>query len=182
MLGYALDQLAFDAAREVPEQVELPDLSPGRMAMVFGSLYPHFDHQKYEELMLKLEVPKRESPSQMSFGQKRKALLALGLAAQTPVLLLDEPSNGFDINAQVELRRLLQECSSPNRSILISTHHIREFESVLDDVIILDAGRIQLHKSSAELEVQQGKKDLEAVFVQATGSRPDFDSAEQRPT
>jgi ABC-2 type transport system ATP-binding protein len=152
----------------VPESCEMIDVVPQKLSQTFGSLYPKFNADQYFSLLAELEVDATSRPSSLSFGQKRKSLLAFGLATNTDVLILDEPSNGFDIQSQVSLRRSLQKYLTPQKSIVISTHHIREFEDILEEIVILNSGAVVLKTSARDLKNDAGKLDLEQVFLQAT--------------
>ena len=83
----------------------------------------------------------------MSYGQKKKFLLSFGLAANTPILITDEPTNGLDIPSKSKFRRIMASALNENRMIIISTHQVREIEGIIDTVLILDNGKIMLNKN-----------------------------------
>ena len=70
-------------------------------------------------------------------GERKKAYIAFALACNADILLLDEPTNGLDIPSKTTLRRLLAAYADEKRTILISTHQVREVENLIDNIIIL---------------------------------------------
>jgi ABC-2 type transport system ATP-binding protein len=69
-------------------------------------------------------------------------LISLGLAANTPVLLMDEPTNGLDIMSKSQFRRVMAGCIDDNKCIVISTHQVKDLENLIDRITIIDEGRI----------------------------------------
>ena len=87
----------------------------------------------------------------LSFGQKKKFLLAFGLATDCRLILFDEPTNGLDIPSKSQFRKVLAAEFSPNRLIIISTHQARDLENIIDAVVILDDGDVVFNRSLAEV-------------------------------
>jgi ABC-2 type transport system ATP-binding protein len=79
---------------------------------------------------------------QMSYGQKKKVLISFALACNTSVLLMDEPTNGLDIMSKSQFRKVIAGCIDENKCIVISTHQVKDLESLIDRVTIIDEGRI----------------------------------------
>lgn len=87
----------------------------------------------------------------MSFGQQKKAMIAFGLAANTSVLIMDEPTNGLDIPSKVQFRKLIASVLNEERCVLISTHQVRDLDSLIDTVLILDNQHIVVESPVDEL-------------------------------
>ncbi len=87
----------------------------------------------------------------MSYGQKKKVLIAFALATNTDVLLMDEPTNGLDIPSKGQFRRVVSAALHPDRLLLISTHQVRDLDNLIDNVIILDDRKIVLQHSLEEV-------------------------------
>lgn len=83
----------------------------------------------------------------MSQGQRKKVAITLALAAHTPLLLMDEPTNGLDIPSKATFRRLVASLIDDNQTVIISTHQVRDLESLIDTVLILDQRQILLNKT-----------------------------------
>jgi ABC-2 type transport system ATP-binding protein len=137
----------------VPEEISLPSMSPDKFARTYGDFYPAFHAGQFSEYLEKLEVSSALNFTQMSHGQKRKALMAFALAANTRFLFLDEPTNGFDIPSKAAFRSLLASIFSAEKTIILSTHMVRDLESMIDRVLILANHRIiQNNEADQNLE------------------------------
>ncbi len=131
----------------VPEEISLPSLTPEKFADLYGGFYPAFDLAQFREILGKLEVETVQKFTGMSHGQKRKAMIAFALAANTRYLFLDEPTNGMDIPSKAAFRRMLAASFFEEKTIILSTHMVRDLESMIDSVIILENHRIILNQS-----------------------------------
>ena len=118
---------------------------------MYGSLYPRFSADQFDAYAREFELEDRKKISEMSYGQKKKVLLAFGLAANTSILLLDEPTNGLDIPSKGQFRRLLAGAASPDRTILVSTHQVRDMENLIDPIVILEEGQVIFNHSVEEV-------------------------------
>ena len=107
------------------------------MAEITSPFYPDFDYALFASLLNDLEIP-ANSLHNMSQGQQKKALIALALAYNTPYLLMDEPTNGLDIPSKSKFRKIIASHINDNRTIIISTHQVRDLENLIDSVVILD--------------------------------------------
>src|SRR6185437_6980849 len=79
---------------------------------------------------------------QMSYGQRKKALICFALATNAEVLLLDEPTNGLDIVSKGQFRKVMAGAVDDDKCIVISTHQIKDVENLIDRVTIIDEGKI----------------------------------------
>jgi ABC-2 type transport system ATP-binding protein len=79
---------------------------------------------------------------QMSLGQKKKVLLSFGLASNTALLILDEPTNGLDIPSKKQFRQTVASAMTEQRTFIISTHQVRDMENLIDPIIILHDGKV----------------------------------------
>jgi ABC-2 type transport system ATP-binding protein len=66
----------------------------------------------------------------------------LGIAANTQLLILDEPTNGLDIPSKRQFRRMLAATVTEERCVIISTHQVRDLDSLIDNIIIVDEGEL----------------------------------------
>jgi len=138
----------------------------------FNSLpfYPQFDQNALEQHIATFTLPGNERLTSMSYGQKKKFLIAFGLATNCKLLILDEPTNGLDIPSKSQLRKLLAASLDENRTIIISTHQVRDIGNLIDPIVILDEGNIIFDQSidaiSRKLAVnfQKDEPDSQAVL------------------
>jgi len=78
----------------------------------------------------------------LSTGQKRRLALALAIAHRPPVVLLDEPTAGLDVQSRIELHALMQELKANGTTIILSTHDMAEAEKMADRVAIMLRGKL----------------------------------------
>ncbi|WP_428102787.1 AAA family ATPase [Candidatus Rariloculus sp.] len=89
--------------------------------------------------------------TQLSHGQQKKFLLAFGLACNTSLMFLDEPTNGLDIPSKGIFRRLVAEAINEEQAIVVSTHQVRDVESLVDRIVIVHEGRVLLNRTASDL-------------------------------
>lgn len=131
----------------VPESFNAPDMTVSRYAGCYGMFYSRYDGDAMADYLKAFEVDPDAVFSTLSTGQKKKAMIAFALSLNTRLLLLDEPGNGLDIPSKLCLRRLLAECSRPDRTVVLSTHQVREIDEIVDHLVVIDSGRLLLEGS-----------------------------------
>ena len=99
--------------------------------------YPKFDHKLFKTLCNEFEIPMENKLDEMSYGQKKKTLISFGIACNTRLILLDEPTNGLDIPSKSQFRKIIAKSTNPGNCILISTHQIKDIENLIDHVLII---------------------------------------------
>ncbi len=129
------------------EEFALPPWKPGLIAWAHGKFYPNFSEEAFWHVLERLGGVPDKPVSKFSRGMKQKVAIATALAAQTDLLLLDEPFRGLDVPSRREFRRLLIEHASPERAIIISTHELREVHNLIDYVVFLWQGKVLLSAS-----------------------------------
>ncbi len=87
----------------------------------------------------------------LSWGMKRKLCLAAALLDDPGVLLLDEPFSGLDYSGKREMRRLIRETKRAGITQIISSHDLECLVDMVDELVVLDAGRLVLHGSPADV-------------------------------
>ena len=126
----------------LPEEFYTPPISAELYRQIYAPFYPRFSLEAFREYLGEFDLPAKKRLSEMSYGQKKKFLLAFGLATRCRLVLLDEPTNGLDIPSKSQFRKLLAGTGEEGRIILISTHQVRDMENLIDPIIILDEGKI----------------------------------------
>jgi sodium transport system ATP-binding protein len=111
-----------------------------------------------------------------SQGERTKVALARALVHDPQHLLLDEPTNGLDVMATRHLREWLRELRSQGCCVLLSSHVMQEVEALVDDLVIIAAGRVTLRGTPAELAQRFPNLSLEEIFVEAV-TRAERESA-----
>ena len=126
----------------VPEEFYLPNVSIEKFVACNAPFYPKFDHSQFEGYLKEFDIPADNKLQQMSYGQKKKALISFGLACNTSLLLMDEPTNGLDIMSKSQFRKVIAGAIDDNKCIIICTHQVKDMESLIDRITIIDEGRI----------------------------------------
>ena len=115
------------------------------------SFYPNFSYEKFARIADEFKVETDCKFNKLSFGQQKKAFIAMALSMGTEVLLLDEPSNGLDIPSKIALRKSIAENITEEQTVIISTHQVKDLESIIDPIIILDHKGVLLNRSVEEI-------------------------------
>ena len=150
----------------LPEELNVPGITGKEFVAVRSRFYPDFDRARMERYFKEFEIPQDRKLTALSHGQQKKFLLSFGLACDASLVLLDEPTNGLDIPSKGLFRRLVAEALNEERAVVVSTHQVRDVESLVDRVVILHEGKVLLHRSvpelSANLRFSVGAKRPEA--------------------
>ncbi len=130
----------------VPEEFYAPALTIRQYADLYAPFYSRFDHNQFDRYMGELQLHEHENFNALSLGQKKKAILAFALAANTRVLILDEPTNGLDIPSKTQFRKMVASVATDDRCVIVSTHQVRDIDKLIDAVIILDDSKVVLNQ------------------------------------
>jgi len=112
---------------------------------LMGDTHPNFNFEKARELLLDTDISLRSKIKSLSKGMLAQLHLAIVMAIDAKLLVLDEPTLGLDITFRKKFyQRLVEDYMSENRSVLITTHQVDEIEFLLTDLIFLRNGEIVL--------------------------------------
>lgn len=141
-----------------------PAMTPQRAITFMGTFFEDFDDDRATQLFDALKVPGRQTYGALSRGQRARFKLAITLARQAPLLLLDEPLAGVDVVSRDHiLSTILGEYRTENQAIILATHEIGEAEALFDEVIFLDEGKAVLSGAADDLRAQRGKS-VEGIY------------------
>jgi sodium transport system ATP-binding protein len=104
-----------------------------------------------------------------SQGERLKVSLARTLIHKPTTIILDEPTNGLDVNAVRMLRELIRELRGAGCCVLFSSHVMQEVAALCDDIVIIAHGRVVVRGEPQEILAATGTSDLEEAFVRAAG-------------
>jgi ABC-2 type transport system ATP-binding protein len=135
----------------VPEEFQLPEIRLTQYTKLNSVFYPKFSHNLMNEYIKEFELPENEKLSKLSYGQKKKFLIAFGLATNARVLIFDEPTNGLDIPSKSQFRKIIASSLDENRMFIISTHQVRDLENLIDTIVILEQGKIIFNHTVAAI-------------------------------
>jgi len=106
--------------------------------------------------------------SALSKGYRRRLLLALGLLARQPLIMIDEPFDGLDLRQMRDAAAALRTHASRGRTIFLSIHQIADAARVCDRVVLLSSGTGRGEGTAAEIVAKAGAADLEGAFLALT--------------
>lgn len=152
----------------LPEELHVPAMSEHEFVVSHQAFYPRFDNERFERYLREFDLPRNKKLHKMSFGQKKKFLLSFGMACGSELLVLDEPTNGMDIPSKGLFRRLVAEAISDERLFIISTHQVRDVDSLIDPITILHEGQVVFDHGMSEI--------FDCIHMTRTSSPPKADA------
>lgn len=118
-----------------------------------AGVHPRFDRAKAEAFLAKTMIRREARVRELSKGMVTQLHLAIVMAIDAKLLMLDEPTLGLDILYRKQFYdALLNDYFDRNRTVVVATHQVEEIEHVLTDVMFIDRGRIVFDCSMEELE------------------------------
>ena len=117
-----------------------------------AAVHPRFRRERAAALLAKTKIGGKSTMRELSKGMKTQVHLALTMAIDAKLFVLDEPTLGLDILARRAFYdALVNDYMDETRTILITTHQVEEIENFLTDVIFIDQGRVVLNSSIEEI-------------------------------
>ena len=162
-LAYVPDQVAFYPWMSVRETLDY-----------LASFRAHWNRKTEQELLGRFRLDPAQRTGGLSKGQRTQVALIAAVCPETDLLVLDEPTSGLDPIVRREFIETVigayQEGNAGNRTILVSTHLITEFEGLIDEFTIIDQGRPVLTLVSDH--ARESYQKIRARFAQ---SPPELD-------
>ena len=152
----------------VPEEYNLPSILLPDYVKVLRPFYPHFDSQLLVRLLEVFEMQgvngatpdadgiPRINLGALSMGQKKKIYMCIALATRTKLLLIDIPSKS-------QFRKVVAQGMREDQIVIISTHQVRDVETLLDHVTIIEQNAVLLNE---KMNMDQ-PVNLEELFIEA---------------
>jgi ABC-2 type transport system ATP-binding protein len=130
---------------------------------LFGSYYPH--PRPVPELLARvgLEALAERPFGKLSGGERQRLLLALALAGDPDLLVLDEPTVGLDVESRRRLWKEIRAFVGEGRSVLLTTHYLEEADALADRVVVIHHGRILAEGKPAEIKARTAGKRVRCV-------------------
>jgi ABC-2 type transport system ATP-binding protein len=129
------------------EEFWLPNIAAKTYLELYAPFYPKFSQENFKINCQEFCIDLNSNLHEISYGQKKKFLLAFALATNCSLLLLDEPTNGLDIPGKSQFRKLAIANFTENKTFIIATHQVYDLESLIDTVVMLDQGKIIFQQS-----------------------------------
>lgn len=169
-----LEQICF-----IPEEFYLPSVKIDAYVKANAAFYPNFNHGYFADLLAEFDIPVAQKLINMSYGQKKKVIIAFGLATQAKLVIMDEPTNGLDIPSKAQFRKIMASALTDDRCIIISTHQVRDLDNLIDTVIMLDESSVALKASIEEITNKlcfKRIKELDETVIYAEPSLSGFNA------
>lgn len=131
----------------VPEEFALPNVSMKQYVKLNAPFYPNFSIAQLSTCLHDFDMNEDIHLGELSMGQKKKAFMCFALAANTSLLVMDEPSNGLDIPSKSQFRKVIASGMNDEKAVIISTHQVRDIDRLLDHVVIIDGTEVLLNQS-----------------------------------
>jgi len=144
LIGVVPQELVFDPFFKVADMLRI-------QAGYYGcgrESWPWID-----EMLVRLDLDnKRSSPMRaLSGGMKRRVLIAQALVHQPPVVILDEPTAGVDVELRRTLWRFMSELHRKGTTVVLTTHYLEEAQDLCERIAIIDKGQVKVIETTAEL-------------------------------
>jgi ABC-2 type transport system ATP-binding protein len=140
-----------------------------------AGVHPRFRRDRAAELLAKTQITGKRRMRELSKGMKTQVHLALTMAIDAKLLVLDEPTLGLDILARSAFYdALVNDYMDETRTILITTHQVEEVENLLTDVLFIDRGRIVLDSSLDDVATRYAAVAVAADRVEAARAEKPF--------
>ncbi len=144
LISYLPERTALDKSKTVEKVIRF-----------FADFYEDFNIEKAEHLLSVLNLDKKQKLGKMSKGMQEKVQLVLAMSREAKLYILDEPLGGVDPATRDYILDTILANFADGASVIISTHLISDIERILDTVIFLDNGQVQLIGGADELREQE---------------------------
>lgn len=159
----------------VNEEFILPEIPLNDWVKTFSTFYPNYSEDILRNCLKEFEIEGNPNMKSLSMGQKKKVFISFALATGVRLLIMDEPTNGLDIPAKAQFRKVVSEYMTKDRAVIISTHQVHDVDMLINHVIIIDNDSLLLNEPISEITKKY-------VFEYRTPGSPADDAIYQEPT
>ncbi len=152
IISYLPERTYLDKSMTVNEVIDM-----------FSEFYDNFDAKKARKLLKDLKLDVNSKLSKMSKGMQEKVQLVLVMSRKALLYILDEPLGGVDPATRDYILDTILTNFNEGASIIISTHLIADIERILDEVIFIDNGKIELIENADKLREKEGAS-IDEIF------------------
>lgn len=140
-----------------------PSMKVTEVISFFKDFYENFDEKKALKLLKDLDLNPNDRLTKMSKGMREKVQLVLVMSRKADLYILDEPLGGIDPATRDYILDTILTNFNEGASIIISTHLISDIERILDEVIFIDNGKVELYENADELRDKE-KTSIDEIF------------------
>lgn len=147
----------------VSDEPYLPSLTVASYLAIYAPLYKNFDLEKMSKILKEFELEAHQKLDGISHGQQKKFIIAFALSTNCKLLLLDEPTNGLDIPSKRIFRKVLISSVEEDQLVVISTHQVKDIETIIDKIVIIEEGTIVFEKETQLVTEKLQFQKLESI-------------------
>lgn len=136
----------------VPEVVSTPKMHLKDFISINAPFYPKFSYDSMREYLNIFEMNEDIVLGALSMGQTKKVIISFALSTNCSLILMDEPTNGLDIPAKSHFRRVMAQTTTDDKTIIISTHQVRDLEQIVDKVVIVKDNEVVINSDVVDIE------------------------------
>ncbi|MDU9418673.1 ABC transporter ATP-binding protein [Staphylococcus lloydii] len=153
--------VVFDDLR-VPNKLTIKDIN-----QVFNTIFETWNSERFFSLIEKFELPKTIMISTFSRGMRMKSALAIALAHDSKLLILDEATAGMDVSGREQVMEMLEGFINEGNSILISSHISEDIEQLATKLVFMKDGKVILEEEKDKLLTTYGiiKQPMESFNI-----------------
>jgi ABC-2 type transport system ATP-binding protein len=122
----------------------------------YEDFFEDFSYARYLDLLTKMELRENLKSRTLSSGMMAKLKIAVTLARDAKVYMLDEPFNGIDLLARDEIRACILAGATPDKLLLLSSHLVEEMEAIADRAVFISEGRLVENVDLEQLRDERG--------------------------
>ena len=126
------------------------------VGVYYQDFFNDFSMERYRSLLSRFELEEGLKTKALSSGMMAKAKIAVTLARDAKVWMLDEPFNGIDLIARDCIRESIIEAAGPNRVLLLSSHLVEEMEAIADRAVFMKEGKLVKEADVEEERAETG--------------------------
>ena len=149
----------------VPDELYFPKgYAIKDMVKIYSGTYDNFDEERLHELTKLFRLDETAPLKSFSKGMKKQAVIALTLASKPDYLLLDEPIDGLDpIIRKLVWKQIVDDVADREMTVLVSSHNLRDLESICDYVGIIDNGKTVIERDLDS--IREGINKVQVAFA-----------------
>lgn len=188
--GFDIDEHPRNAKRSigiVPQEIVFdPFFTPFEMLELYAGLYgvPRSERRSMELLRaVYLDDKAHAYARSLSGGMKRRLLVAKALVHNPPVLVLDEPTAGVDVELRQQLWEYVRALNAAGTTVVLTTHYLQEAEELCDRIAIINHGQVIANRPTRELLAMAQEKAVTVTVdreLKDTPNAPCFEKIELR--
>lgn len=158
------------------ETIHFSNYTVNELCKYYSNIYPSFSTNIFDRVIKTLDLPRDKKLSEFSKGMKRQASVAVGLAACTDYLILDEAFDGLDPAMRRLVKNVLtDEIFERGATLIVSSHNLAEINDICDRAMLIYKGDL-LFADDLD-EIRAGFCKAQAVFKSGTPSREELEAA-----